>query len=71
MGRRGEQLKRFGFLALVLGAVLVDWLSIARGVKDPMEQILTSGLDDAVVVEGGSNFLDEPGDTGDGGNDDV
>ena len=49
----------FGLTPANRTAIIANALSIARGAKDPMEQILTSGLDDAIVVEGGSNFLED------------
>ena len=58
----------FGLTPANRTAIIANALSIARGVKDPMEQILTSSLDDTIVVEGGSNFLeDDPDDTREGG----
>jgi len=63
-----QQLREIKSLAAEFGltpanrtAIIANALSIARGVKDPMERILTSDLDDEIVVEGGSNFMeDEP-----------
>jgi P27 family predicted phage terminase small subunit len=49
----------FGLTPANRTAIIANALSIARGVKDPMEMILTSELDDDIVVEGGSNFMDE------------
>ena len=58
----------FGLTPANRTAIIANALSIARGVKDPMELILTSSLDDTIVVEGGSNFLeDDPDDTREGG----
>ena len=63
-----QQLREIKSLAAEFGltpanrtAIIANALSIARGVKDPMERILTSDLDDEIVVECVSNFMeDEP-----------
>lgn len=50
----------FGLTPATRTAIIANALSVAKSVKDPMEQILTSDdLNDAIVVEGGSNFEDE------------
>ena len=50
----------FGLTPATRTAIIANALSAAKSVKDPMEQILTSeNLDDVIVVEGESNFVDE------------
>ena len=50
----------FGLTPATRTAIIANALSAAKSSKDPMEQILTSeNLDDVIVVEGESNFVDE------------
>ena len=49
----------FGLTPANRTAIMANALSIARQTMHPLEQILASDLDEAIVVEGGSNFVDE------------
>ena len=50
----------FGLTPATRTAIIANALSIARGAKDPLEQILTSeDLNDVIEVEGGSNFEED------------
>lgn len=49
----------FGLTPANRTAMIANALSVAKSVQDPMERILTSDMDDEIVIEGGSNFADD------------